>query len=78
MYFAGGDDLPFQRHVGQHDHIGVFSPLNLHLGVGVLGVGGKAVAGIDQGFGTFFQHLLGNAQRFQQYNFHNEASYITV
>lgn len=59
-----------QRHIGQHDDICVPAPFRLDLRIRVLGIGHE---GMTHGFqlpGVLFDHLIGNAQTFQQYDFH--------
>ena len=68
---AGADDLALQRHIGDHDHIGVLGLLDLHLGVGVLGVGLEAVAGVGQRLGAGIQHGIRYAEGFEQNDIHS-------
>lgn len=67
---AGGNDLALQRHIGDHDHVGGLGALDLHLGIGVLGVGLERVPRIHQGLGAGVQDLVRHAQGFQQNNVH--------
>ena len=71
---AGGDHFPGQGHIGDHDDIGILGPFNLHLGIGILGVGFEGVAGIDQRLGTGVQDFFRYAQRFEKYDIHGSLS----
>ena len=67
---AVGNDLPTEGHVGQHNDVGVSRPLELDLGIGILGIGLKGVASLHKGPGALVQKGVRHAQGLQKYDFH--------
>jgi len=56
---SGRYNLPGKRHIGNHDDICQFGPLDLDFKVRILRIRGEAVAGFRQRFYVLFKRLSG-------------------